>query len=65
LSPATSRIADRHGSKPNKTRMFVYRGRSSFRFASVEPAKVSTSGRPSVGPYSASTSTAASTFSAA
>lgn len=41
-------MADRHGSKTNKTRMFVCRGRNSFRFASFDPARVSTRGLPRV-----------------
>jgi len=38
LSPATRKLADRPGSKTNKTRMFVCRGRSSFKLASFGPA---------------------------
>jgi hypothetical protein len=44
LSPPVRRITDRHGSKTNRRRIIVCRGRSSFRFAIFEPVRVSTKG---------------------
>src|SRR3954468_1757723 len=64
LSPATSRMALRHGSKTNRTRsslVAVDPGRSSFRLCSDDPLMRSTSGLPRFGPTSARASIAETT----
>src|SRR5207247_5622295 len=56
LSPATRRIAERHGSKTSRMRTSLVPlepGRSSFKFLIFEPVIVSTSGRPERGPGAA------------
>jgi hypothetical protein len=53
LSPAISKIAERHGSKQNSTLISdlpVDGGRNSFMFGSFEAVMLSTSGLPSAGP---------------
>jgi len=53
LSPATRRIADRHGSKTSRILISLRPddgGRSSFMFAIRDAVIESTSGRPSAGP---------------
>ncbi len=67
LSPPTSRMACRSKSKANSTRISVRPvdpGRSSFMLLCLVPLIVSTSGRPSVGPWSRSTPMAARRASA-
>jgi hypothetical protein len=58
LSPATSKTADRHGSKTSRIRISLFPadgGRSSFMLAIRELVIVSTSGRPSAGPLRSKT----------
>jgi hypothetical protein len=58
LSPATSKIADRQGSKTSRIRISLRPadgGRNSFMLAIREAVIVSTSGRPSAGPLRSKT----------
>jgi hypothetical protein len=58
LSPATSRIADRHGSNTSRILTSLRPadgGRNSFMFAIRDAVIESTSGRPSAGPLRSST----------